>query len=171
MPDLNNTAATFKSLADEGSKLKDQLDRFPKEAPLGDGERKQLEALAALAEEGLSQLREAADAKRNELIAQLSADASALETSLGAPLPPEARDQIRSRLRTILAERAQLELVAAGDFSRVVPPDFVQTLVAHLASARSEAATKQRAAAVIPVLLNAVQVAVKIGTAIAAVAG
>lgn len=168
MPDLKSAADTWKAITDEGTKLKDDLDRLPKDRPLGDDERKKIDALVALADQGISQLRAAADAQRKERVAELGADIDAIETALATNLPPDARDQLRSRQNALRAERAQLELVAAGDFSRVVPPDFVQTLLGHLAAARSEAAAKKRAAAVIPLLLNALQLAVKIAGAVVA---
>ena len=171
MPDLTTTANTFKELAKDASNLKEQLSKMSSDATLSDANKARFGELVTLAQRGVSELKQAADARRSGRINELDRQITALDTALSSGVDATARDHIRSVQNALRAEHAALDLVSAGDFSGVVRPDYVQTMLAHLAAAKREADTKARVAMAIPILVNATQLVLKVvGGVLAAVA-
>jgi hypothetical protein len=169
--DFNTVASTFQQIAQDGTTLKGQLEKLdPNSAPTSD-QQKAANDLLTLAQQGVSQLTQAANDSRQKRIQDLTSQIDAITDALSTGLDSGTSDHLTSMQNNLLAERAQLELINAADFSHVVSPDFVQKLTVQLKAVQQEVVTKQRVAAAIPALLGAVQMAIKIaGFVLAAVA-
>jgi uncharacterized phage infection (PIP) family protein YhgE len=162
MADLRTTADTFQELAKQASNIKDQLSKQPADATMSPTQKSQIDQLMTLAERGVSELKAAADEHRANRLKELDSQISALTTALTAGVDTQARDHIRALQNKLRAEHAQLDLVSAGDFSPVVRPDYIQTMLGHLGAAQKAADTKASVAATIPIIVNATQLVLKI---------
>jgi hypothetical protein len=167
---FSDVASTFQQIANDGGALKGQLEQLPAQAPTTPAQQKAANDLVTLAQQGVSQLTQEASASRQKRICDLTAQIDALTDALSTGLDAGTSDHLTSIQNNLLAERAQLELIDASDFSHVVSPDFVQKLSVQLQATQQEVVSKQRAAAAIPILMGAIQMAIKIvGFVLAAV--
>lgn len=160
--DFNTVANTFQSVSADGAKLKNDLAKLDVGTPTTPDQQQAIKDLLGLAQLGVQQLTQAAQDSRAKRIQELTPQIDAITEALASNLDPGTADHLRSIQNNLLAERAQLELVDASDFSHVVSPDFVQKLITQLKAAQEEVTAKQRAAAAIPILMGAVQLTIKI---------
>jgi len=169
--DFDTVAQTFQSIATGGSALRNQLTQLTATSPTTPAQQQAISDLVALAQQGVEQLTQAARDSRAKRIAELTVQIDAITDALATPLESPTRDHLSSIQNSLLAERAQLEIVDVSDFSHVVSPDFVQKLIVQLSAAQSEVATKKKAGAAIAILGSAAQVAIQIAGFVLAAAG
>lgn len=164
--DIQGALALFQSVASNANSLKTQLAALPA-GSITDAQSVALQALAALAAKGESQLARGASKIRDDAIQSITDQIQGLQNAiiLGAPL--EATNE---KIADLTAKRAALLLQAVGDFSDVVSPQKVRSLVALAVQVHDAAAAKKKAAQIVGLVEEIAIRAVEIAGAVAVLA-
>ena len=161
--DIQGALALFKNVASNATALGAQLAGLGT-GSISDTQSQALQALAALAAKGESQLARGASKVRDDAIQSITDQIHGLQDAiiLGAPL--EATNE---KIADLTAKRAGLLLEAVGDFSDIVSPERVRSLVTLAVRVHDAAAAKKKAAQIIGLVEEVVTKAVEIAGAVA----
>jgi hypothetical protein len=166
MPNFDNQAAlaAFKAVLDSAKQLKAAISA---DATISKEDDAKLRSLATNAATGQSLLVNGARKRRDERLVALATQIDSLNEVLFAGPDKATSDQVRAKIVSLTAERAQLLLANIGDFSDVVSPQQVDSLISLSIQVHEQATKKANIAAIIGKIEQAIGAAT---TVIAAVA-
>ncbi|HEY3253756.1 MAG TPA: hypothetical protein VGJ91_07405 [Polyangiaceae bacterium] len=160
---IQGALALFKSVASNATTLKTQLAGLGA-GNISDAQSNALQALAALAAKGESQLASGASNVRDEAIQSISDQIQGLQNAIILGAPVQATHE---KIADLAAKRAGLLLEAVGDFSDIVAPDKVRSLITLAVQVHDAAAQKKKAAQIVTLVEQVVIQAAEIAGAVA----
>ncbi|HYP97852.1 MAG TPA: hypothetical protein VER96_04205 [Polyangiaceae bacterium] len=161
--DIQGALSLFKTVGSNATSLKAQLAALGT-GSISDAQSQALQALAALAARGESQLARGASKVRDDTIQSITDQIQGLQDAIIIGAPVEATNE---KIADLTAKRAGLLLEAVGDFSDIVSPEKVHALIALAVQVHDDAAAKKKAAQIISLVEEIVTKAVEIAAAVA----
>jgi hypothetical protein len=167
--DLQGAAAAFKILVSRARELKAELQGNAAAQSISVAQEHALQALASQAVRGESLLASGSSKKRDERIAALTHQIQGLSFALSLGADAAATAEVESKIAELTAERAQLFLVAVGDYSELIDPTTVRALVQLAVQVHDAAERKQTASRIIGLVEQVIGAATTVAGAVATV--
>ena len=156
----NNLLRTVNQIGDDALALQEAL--LPKvadDAEIDEAERQVLQELIERSSHVLDQARERAREKLDADIANLERQIAVIDAGAAADLPPEIREQLAAKRRSLMAQLVHRRTAVATDFAGILSKDQLQKIGAVLERARQDVEQKQKAAAFISTIAEVADLA------------